>query len=64
MEVKLWNKVDALTKLAGLLGLKTSDLPPVEALVSLLPEPLQAKLRPFLAAAAAAAASAASHPED
>lgn len=53
VEIRLWNKNDALNKLANYLNIKVSDAPKIEALIALLPEALQQKLRPFLEAAVA-----------
>lgn len=45
---KLWNKLDALDKLANMLGLKTS-IPPIEVLFNMLPRELAEQLRIALA---------------
>jgi hypothetical protein len=48
IEYKFANKLDALGKLFDLLGLKTS-IPPIEALLLLLPPTLAAQIRAELA---------------
>lgn len=45
VEYRLWNKVDALDKLMSHLGLKKAEIPPLDALLALLPPPLREQLR-------------------
>lgn len=47
IEYSFWNKADALGRLFEHLGLKT-PLPPLQALLAALPQPLAAQLQPYL----------------
>jgi hypothetical protein len=47
IELRLWNKMEALDRLANMLGMKAT-LPPIEVLLDLLPVPVALQLRDLL----------------